>query len=52
MLNRALSWQILRLGLQEKKTLAMKVHKIYPNFSDYFLGKSPFELLFNRRTNV
>lgn len=52
MLNRALSWQILMLGLQEKNTLAMKVHKIYPNFSDYFLGKSPFELLFNRRTNV
>lgn len=51
MLNRTLSWQNLRLGLQGK-TLAVKVHKIYPNLSDYFLRKSPFELLFNRRTNV
>lgn len=51
MLNRTLSWQNLRLRLQGK-TLAVKVHKIYPNLSDYFLRKSPFELLFNRRTNV
>lgn len=51
MLNCTLSWQNLRLRLQEK-TLAVKVHKIYPNLSDYFLRKSPFELLFNRRTNV
>lgn len=51
MLNCTWSWQNLRLRLQEK-TLAVKVHKIYPNLSDYFLRKSPFELLFNRRTNV